>query len=167
MLAVTAVAGIALAVHGWSGRHAGLAAGSLAGPGTSPSAHVKPSAQTGGSSTPAATPSSHRVSPGATPGPLLRAQSFAAYSYQVWPGPPSPARRAALTGLSVSARRRGSGISVTADVTGQPAAAPRYCPLGARVYVVEVTLSDDSGNTDYNLGDDTLIVTDAQGRILR
>ena len=139
----------------------------LAGPGISPSAHVKPSARTGGSSTPAATPSSHRASPGATPGPLLRAQSFAAYSYRVWPGPPSAAARAALTGLSVSARRRGSGISVTADVTGQPAAAPRYYPLGARVYVVEATLGDDSGNTDYNLGDDALIVTDAQGRILR
>jgi hypothetical protein len=35
------------------------------------------------------------------------------------------------------------------------------------VYVVEASLGDDSGGTDYNLGDDGLIVTDAQGRILQ
>jgi hypothetical protein len=38
---------------------------------------------------------------------------------------------------------------------------------GARVYVVEASLGDDSGNADYNLGDDGLVVTNAQGRIVR
>jgi hypothetical protein len=33
------------------------------------------------------------------------------------------------------------------------------------VYVVEVSLGDDSGGTDYNLGDDGLVVTNAQGRL--
>jgi hypothetical protein len=36
-----------------------------------------------------------------------------------------------------------------------------------RVYVVEASLGDDSGNSDYSLGDDGLVVTDAQGRIIR
>jgi hypothetical protein len=40
-------------------------------------------------------------------------------------------------------------------------------PLGARVYVVEASLGDDSGNSDYNLGDDGIIVTDAHGRIVQ
>jgi hypothetical protein len=72
-----------------------------------------------------------------------------------------------MTGLSISVRRQGSGISVTAGVTGQPQATPHVYPVGARVYVVETTLGDDSGNTDYNLGDDGLVVTDAQGRIVQ
>jgi len=62
--------------------------------------------------------------------------------------------------------RRGSGISVSAGVNGQPAGAARFYPLGARVYVVEATVGDDSGNSDYNLGDDGLVVTDAHGRIV-
>ncbi len=50
---------------------------------------------------------------------------------------------------------------------GQPAAAPHLYVGGARVYVVEASLGDDSGNADYNLGDDGLVVTNAQGRIMR
>jgi hypothetical protein len=48
---------------------------------------------------------------------------------------------------------------------GRPGPA-HYYPLGARVYVIEASLGDDSGNTDYNLGDDGIIVTDAHGRIV-
>ena len=72
-----------------------------------------------------------------------------------------------MAGLSISVRRQGSGISVAAGVNGQPQAAPQAYPAGARVYVVESTLGDDSGNTDYNLGDDGLVVTDVQGRIIQ
>ncbi len=138
LLAVAAVVGIVLAVHGWSGRHSGLA---------SP-------------------PSASRGSPAARPGPLLSSEPFAGYAYLVWPGPPGAAARAALTGLSVSVRRADAGISVTAGVNGQRAAAPRFYPGGTRVYVVEASLGDDSGNSDYNLADDALVVTDAQQRIL-
>jgi hypothetical protein len=35
------------------------------------------------------------------------------------------------------------------------------------VYVVESSPGDDSGSSDYNLGDDGLVVTDAQGRIVQ
>jgi len=98
---------------------------------------------------------------------LLSSQSFASYSYQIWPGAPSPAARAALTGLSILVRRQGAGISVTAGVKGQPGTSPRFYPNGARVYVVEASLGDDSGNSDYNLGDDGLAVTNFQGRILQ
>ena len=176
LLAVTAVAGIVLAVHGWSERHAGLAPGSLAGTGvaSSPRATLSPSARAGNSSSPAApgpsatTPATTPgTTPAARPGPMLSSQSFAPYSYRVWPGAPSSAARAAETGLSISVHQRGSGISVTAGVNGQSPAAPHFYRLGARVYVVEASLGDDSGNSDYNLGDDGLVVTDAQGRIVR
>ena len=82
-------------------------------------------------------------------------------------GPRSSDRIAALIGLSVTVHRHGTGISVTAGVNGQAASAPQYYPVGARVYVVEASLGDDSGNSDYNLGDDGIIVTDAQGRIVQ
>jgi hypothetical protein len=176
LLAVTAVIGIVLAVHGWSGRHAGLAPGTLAGTSPSSAASARParparaagpSAPPASSSAPAATPSGPGASPAASPGPLLSAQSYAQYSFRVWPGTLGASAQAALTGLSVKVHRQGSGVSVTAGVIGQPGGAPRFYPQGAAVYVIEASMGDDSGNSDYSLGDDGLVVTDAQGRILR
>lgn len=98
---------------------------------------------------------------------MLRSQSFAQYAYAIWPGKPGPSARAAQAGLTISVRRQGTGLSVVAGVSGQQQSPPTYYPLGARVYVIEASFGDDSGNTDYNLGDDGIIVTDAQGRIVR
>lgn len=176
LLAVTALTGVVLAVHGWSGRHSGLPAGALAGGSSSQAAGARParpghaagpSAPAPHSSAPAATPSGPGASPGTSPGPLLSAQSYAQYSFRVWPGTPGAAGQAALTGLTVKVVRQGSGIVVTAGVVGQSANAPRFYAHGAVVYVVEASLGDDSGNSDYSLGDDGLVVTDARGRILQ
>jgi hypothetical protein len=72
-----------------------------------------------------------------------------------------------MTGLSISVHRTGSGISVRAGVNGQPRAAAHVYRDGARVYVVEASPGDEAGHTDYNLGDDGVVVTDAHGRIVR
>jgi hypothetical protein len=168
LLAVTGLAGIVLAVHGWSGRHSGLPAGALAGnsPTQAPSARPARPGRGAGSSAPAAGSSSPAAAPGG-PGPLLSAQSYAQYSFKVWPGARGAAAQAALTGLTVKVVRQGSGIMVTAGVAGQPTGAPHFYAHGAVVYIVEASLGDDSGNSDYSLGDDGLVVTDAQGRILQ
>jgi hypothetical protein len=168
LLAVTGLTGVLLAVHGWSGRHAGLAPGALGGASSSSAARATPSApaRSAGPSAPTATPGPSGAAPAASPGPLLSSQSYASYSFPVWPGTPGAAAQTALTGLSVKVRRQGSGILVTAGVNGQPGAAPRFYSGGAHVYVVEASLGDDSGNSDYNLGDDALVVTDARGRIV-
>ncbi len=71
-----------------------------------------------------------------------------------------------MTGLSISVRRTGSGISVRAGVSGRPGTAHAY-PGGARVYVVEASMGDEAGSSDYNLGDDGVVVIDAQGRIVQ
>jgi hypothetical protein len=169
LLALTGVAGVVLAVHGWSTRSTPAAYGALNG---AAQASATPTA-TPAATTPAATPSATAGPTGGpsaapTPGPLLKSQSFASYSFQVWPGTPSHAAQLAVAGLSIKVQpRSGGGIVVTAGVTGQPANPPRSYPTGVRVYVVEASLGDDSGNSDYNLGDDGLIVTDAQGRILQ
>ena len=168
VLAVAGLVGVLLAAHGWSARGSSAALGSIGGTGpaaTHPAAgpsQATPSRTTG----PTAAPTPSAGASAAKPGPLLGSQSFASYSFQVWPGTPSQAAQAALTGLSVTVHRQGTGISVTAGVNGQATAAPQYYPAGARVYVVEASLGDESGNTDFNLGDDGIIVTDGHGRIV-
>lgn len=181
LLAVTALAGVILAVHGWSGRHSGLLPGALAAGSPSKAASSPAPAATAGSpaqtasspapaataSSPAATASSPAASPDASPGPMLSAQPYAQYSFRIWPGTPGTAARAAMSGLTVKVSRKGSGITVKAGVTGQPSGASHFYAHGAVVYVVEAALGDDSGNSDYSLSDDGLVVTDAQGRILQ
>ena len=153
VLLAAAVAGGLLAVHGWSTRQSGPPPGALGGAGA-------------GSATSTSPPGGGPAGRTAGAGPLLASQSFASYSYRVWPGAPSAAAKTAMTGLSISVRRTGSGISVSAGVSGQPGAAHAY-PGGARVYVVEASMGDEAGSSDYNLGDDGVVVTDAQGRIVQ
>jgi hypothetical protein len=169
LLVATGVTGAILAAHGWSAHRSPLAAGSLGTGSAPPSAPARsPAAAKPATSSPQA---SRAAAPGAsraaTPGPLLSSEPFATYSYLVWPGTPSAAAQAALTGLSISVHRVGTGISVVAGINGQPAPAAHLYQDGVRVYVVEASLGDDSGNSDYNLGDDGLVVTDAQQRIVQ
>jgi hypothetical protein len=98
---------------------------------------------------------------------LLSSQQYAQYSFQVYPGKPSAAAQAALTGLSVKVQKASGGLSVTANVNGQAASQPHLYRGGVRVYIIEASMGDDSNASDYNLGDDGLVVTDAQGRIVQ
>jgi hypothetical protein len=91
---------------------------------------------------------------------------YAQYAYQIYPGALSAQARQALAGLTVRVRRLGSQISVTTAVNGGPTSQPHLYPAAYRVYIVESALGDDATNTDYNLGDDGLVVTDPQGRIV-
>ena len=176
VLAVTGVAGLVLAIHGWSGAGASaapsLAGGPLGTASAAPSGPVPSSASQATSAAGAPAPPAAR-SPGAAgssspaPGPLLSSEPFASVAYQIWPGPVSGTAHQALTGLAISVHNRGSGLAVTAAARGQGAAATHLYRGGVRVYVVEATMGDDSGNSDYSLGDDGLVVTDAQGRIIQ
>jgi hypothetical protein len=169
LLALAGIAGVVLAVNGWSGRSpAGapaLAGSSAVGHGSgspAPQGTTRAPAPARRSASPSASPA-----PSASSGPLLRSEPYARVSFQVWPGPMTGAARQALIGLSVRVRKVASGLSVTAGVTGQAGGRPRVYPGGARVYVVEASLGDDSGNSDYSLGDDGLVVTNRQGRIVQ
>lgn len=162
ILVVTGVLGGILAIHGWSTRSSALARVSL---GNTRSAAAAPS-------TPSTSPSQQSpTAPASSPPtdhnrPLLSAQPYANAAYQVWPGSPSAAARTAMIGLSVTVKQQGSALVVSAGVVGQTPTQRTYAG-GARVYVVEQSLGDDSGNTDYNLGDDALVVTDAKGGIVQ
>jgi len=72
----------------------------------------------------------------------------------------------AMTGLTVSVTRQADGIAVRAGVVGQPLPPARFYASGGKVYILESNLGDDSSDLDYNLGDDGLIVTNLQGRIV-
>ncbi len=172
LLSVAAIAGVFLGVHGWSSRTHGISPG-LSAPTASPST-AAPASPSGSASTQPSQSSSASApsqgptaAPTPTAGPKLSAQSYASYSFVVWPGTVNQSAQAALTGLSVKVTKHGSGISVVAGVIGQPAQAPVVYPTGAKVWVIEASMGDDSGNSDYNLGDDGIVVTDAQGRILQ
>jgi hypothetical protein len=97
---------------------------------------------------------------------LLRARSYASYAFLVWPGSRSAAAQTAMTGLSISVRPTSTGLAVQAGVRGQPQGPARSYPRGARVYVIEASPGDEAGTVVYDLGDDGLVVTDAQGRIV-
>jgi hypothetical protein len=163
VLGATAILGVVLANHGWSTYHGTTTPGSLAGAATASAASTP-------SPPPATAGPGHSAGPSrstSSPGPLLSSEPYAQYAFQVWPGTPSASAKAALTGLSVTVHSVSGGLSVIAGVNGQPASPPHLYSGGIRVYVVEASMGDDSGASDYNLGDDGLVVTDAQGRIVQ
>jgi hypothetical protein len=169
LLAAAGVVGVILAIHGWAGRGSAVVPVSVpSGPASAAgtAAGASPAPASPGSAASHSTPASPSASPSSSLGPLLSAEPYASYSYQVWPGAPSTAAKQALTGLAVTVHRQPAGLSVTAGVNGQASPAPHLYPAGARVYVVEASMGDDSGNSDFNLGDDGLVITDSAGRIV-
>jgi hypothetical protein len=162
LMAVTGAVGLVLAVHGWLARGPAVTP-ALAG--SSPAAGAAPAGPPRATrSAPAPSRSTRPARSGS--GPLLSSEPYASAAFRVWPGPLSSAARLALTGLHLSVRRDGAALAVTAGVNGQPAGPQRLYPGGAKVYVIEASLGDDSGNADYSLGDDGLVVTNGQGRIV-
>jgi hypothetical protein len=87
-------------------------------------------------------------------GSLLSATPYASQAYQIWPGAPSAAALRAEAGLTVTVTRSAGGVNVSIKVKGKYAGS-QYYPSGARVYVI----SPGPGNQ-------SLIVTDAEGRIV-
>jgi len=126
------------------------------------------SAQASSAQASPAPPASPSAQPSATAslGPLLSSEPYASIAFLVWPGTPSPTARQAMSGLVVSVTRQVGGIAVRAGVAGQPLPPVRFYASGGKVYILESSLGDDSSDLDYNLGDDGLIVTNLQGRIV-
>ena len=178
VLAVSGVAGLLLAWHGWTGRAAavapslaGAAASSAPVTSASPAGSTAPATQGPAAGPPAsaaaATPAPSAAATGSSHvGPALSSEPFASSAFLIWPGQMSAAAKQALTGLTISVHKQGPGLSVIAGVNGQAPAPAHLYVGGVKVYVVEASMGDDSGNADYSLGDDGLVVTNAQGRII-
>lgn len=101
-------------------------------------------------------------------GPYLAATPYAAYAFQIYPGTISSTTRQALSGFDVAVKPTGSKIRLTVALVGSSQTnVDQTYPAEDRVYFVETNLGDDSGNGEFNLGDDGLVITDAQGRIVQ
>ncbi len=111
--------------------------------------------------------SQHQVGTHAKLGPPLASTQYAAYAFRIYPGPRTPATRQALAGFRISVVPQGSRVRVQVVQTGssQPPTTRVY-PRSDRIYFIEASMGDDPNMSELNLGDDGLVVTNAQGRIV-
>jgi hypothetical protein len=113
-------------------------------------------------------PRGPRSVPPASRGPLLSSTPYAPYAFRVYPGPEDAATKAALAGFNVVVDRMGTRVHLSISVVGGSSPAQSFTyPASDRVYFIEASLGDDSGNADYSFGDDGLVVTDPAGRIVQ
>lgn len=168
VLAVAGLVGVGLAVHGYG--HGVVVSGQsgIAGLAATGGSHAR-------SSTPGASPTSSTQSTTQSPsaasqklGPLLSSTSYAPYAFRVYPGPESTQARQATAGFRVQVTPRGGMIELSFSAAGSTQGAQTATfPPSDRVYFVEATFGDDSGDVDYNSGDDGLVVTDASGHVVQ
>ncbi|HXQ19003.1 MAG TPA: hypothetical protein VN781_05185 [Acidimicrobiales bacterium] len=163
VLAAAGVLAAALAVHGYGQGPAVPVAAA-----TSPPTTVAPKTSPSSSHHPAAPTTTAPT--GSTPqklGPLLSSTQYASYAYQVYPGTVSSQTHAALAGFAVSVVPNGTGtVKLSVKANNSPSAQTKTYPASDRVYFIESTFGDDSGDADYNFGDDGVLITNAQGRIV-
>jgi hypothetical protein len=98
---------------------------------------------------------------------LLSSTPYAQYAFQLYPGTPSAATDQALAGFQASVIPEGLQVRLKVAILGstQPPIVHLY-PNSDRIYFVEANMGDDPGASEYNFGDDGLVVTNAQGRIV-
>jgi len=169
LLGAAGVLGVALAVHGY-GKGVVVASGTAgvvsASQPSATTATTTPSTTTPPSKAAGSTTTSTSAAPRAQKlGPALASTQYASYAYQVYPGSLSSQAQLALTGFTVHVTPGPTTITVKVSATGSAPQSSNY-PLGDKVYFVETTLGDDSGVSDYNFGDDGILVTNAAGRIV-
>ena len=171
LLGATGLVGVGLAVHGY-GHGAVIAVGQspLGSPASVARSHAQASTtnQTATTTSRATTTSQPTKAPSHKLGPLLSSTQYAPYALRVYPGSESSQTRQATAGFTihVTPHARTIKLSVAASGSGQAAQTSTF-PAGDRVYFIEASLGDESGNVDYNFGDDGVVVTNAHGYIVQ
>jgi hypothetical protein len=176
LIAATGLVGVGLAVHGY-GRGAVLGSGTAGiGAPVATSGGSSPTVPTPSSTAPSSSSSTTVPAKGSSPtsgppaqklGPLLSSTQYAQYAYQVYPGPESSRTRQATAGFDIQVTSQAGTIHLSVSVPGNGQAQTASYPAGDRVYFIEATLGDDSGNSDYSFGDDGVVVTNAQGYLVQ
>lgn len=185
ILGAAGLLGVVLAIHGYGhGTAAASGTGGIINAAGQPTASKsttprspstttsRPSSTSTTTSHPSSTSttkaSSSSASSGQKLGPSLSSTQYAAYAYQVYPAPVSSQASLATTGFDVHVTPSGNSIVVHVAVAGSSQAVNTATyPAGDHVYFVETSFGDDSGNTDYSFGDDGVLVTNANGRIVK
>lgn len=163
VLGVTLVLSTGVAIYGYG--H-GLSAG---GPIGVNSSSPTPGAKTTSPSTTLAT-KAKTVGPVASQklGPTLASTQYASLAYRLYPGPISTQAKQAMAGFSVKVKPGTIKETVILSMVGSSAAGQSASYLkGDKVYFIEASFGDDSGNSDYSGGDDGVVVTNLQGRIVQ
>jgi len=177
VLAVVGVIGIVLGAHGWSVRNSGTVGGNFSAVGgssssssttstTSPPSNGTPSSTTQPQSTTStSTPSGSSSN---SSGPTLASAGYTPYAYEIYPARETASTKLALAGFKYVIHTQGAGIALKLTVagSGQTAAQKSY-PSTDKIYFIDTTLGDDSGDADYSYGDDGLIATNASGHIVQ
>lgn len=168
LLVTAALAGV-LAIHGYGNR--GLALPSVAAaasPGRSqPPRTTTTTTKGAAANSTSGSTSTSTTSPPTKLGPALSSTQYASYAYRIYPGPVSAATQQAMAGYSISTKVSGANVVVAVSAAGSSQAPSRRTYSATdKVYFIEASLGDDSGSTELNPGDDGLIVTNPQGRIV-
>lgn len=184
VLLAAALVAVVLGIRGFNTGGLGVAVGNLSGARSttvkataSPAATPQPAATKAPGKKPGASNSGNHGSTSPTPtatsstvklGPPLSSTQYASAAYQIYPGPINSTARAALAGFSASFKRTAAGVLMTfsSPGSGQPPTHHTYA-ASDKIYFIEESFGDDSGNSEFNFGDDGLIVTNAQGRIIQ
>lgn len=166
VLVSAAIVSAGLAIHGYGGATA--ASGNQLAVGSTSTVATNSSSTT---TTQAASPVKGQSSTSTTSpklGPLLSSTQYASLAYQIYPGPITAKAKIATTGFNVQVKISGNNELVSVAVPGStsPPQTSTF-PKGDSVYFIEATLGDDSGNSDYSAGDDGVVVTNPQGRIVQ
>lgn len=136
------------------------------GPPASSSSSASSKSSSGTSTSGAGSSSSSGSAP--SHGQLLSTSQFGPISYQIYPSRSSSAVQAAEDGFTIHVAPTSGGmllISIKSQFPGGPSLQQKA--LGTdHVYWVEANYGDDAPGQDGNLGDEGVLLTDAQGYIV-
>jgi hypothetical protein len=177
ILVAAGVGGAVLAAHGYgrgalvAGPLRSLPQGQTSTTAAAPAPKKVPAStdhQPGGNPTTSTTTAPGGANPTPASG-VLSSTPYAPYAYLLYPGVSNSQALAATAGFKISVTAASPGkitLSLVEPASGQP---PQTATLPAsdRVYFIETSFGDDSGDSDYNLGDDGVVITDAAGHIVQ
>ena len=172
VLVVVGVIGIILGAHGWSVRNSGAVGGNLSAlSGTNGSTTTTTPSSKGtqpGSSTTQPQSTTSTSTPSSKSTQTLASAGYAPYAYEIYPAKETASTKLALAGFSYTIHPQGSNVALKLVIAGggQTAAQKTY-PSTDKLYFIDTTLGDDSGNADYSYGDDGLVATDTGGHIVQ
>lgn len=181
---LAAVATLVLGIRGFSSPASLIGVGSLAGrptassptspPALAPTYAARRKKSAGRHATGTPTKRTGHPTPGGSKkqiavklGPPLSSTQFASFAYRIYPGTIGTAAQAAMAGFQTSFQREAGLVVMTVTTNGSSQAPIRQTYEAAdRVYFIEASFGDDSGNQEFNLGDDGVVATNPQGRII-
>lgn len=170
VLGLAGAVGLALAVSGYGhGTLVGVGAGGAVGRVTQSSAKnsnpAKRSGATHATSTTTTAPAS--TAPKQRLGPTLSSTQYASFAYRLYPGQETSQAQAATSGFDIRVTPGKNTITVKISSVGSAPGRGSVYPAGDQVYFLETSFGDDSGGSDYNYGDDGVIITNSSGRIVQ